>query len=460
MQALQASQVLRVVDVLKKIPPVWAIVGGYAAYIAALFCLLSLPIAVEQTSEVNWLDNAFTAVSAVSTTGLVTVDVGASYSLWGEGFILLAIQVGGLGYMTLGSFVLLAINHTLDGTRLRIGRLAFHLPPTFALRRFLLRVVAYTFCVEAAGAMVLCWEFSRTLDGSSWLWAGVFHSVSAFCTAGFSIFPDSLEGYSANMRVNATIAILSLAGALGFILFNDLWEKIRNWRDHRFSLTSKFILIASIGSISSSAVFLYLTESQFAEMAWQEHALVSIFQAVSALTTVGFNTYPISGISHSSLFLMVLLMTLGASPAGTGGGLKSTTWMTGLAALFSALGHGHSNRVYALGREIPTRRVVAAFAAITLYLLCLFVGIFLLLLVSPTTPIADLMFEAVSALGTVGLSTGITSDLSGAALWTVIALMFVGRVGPLTIALALAAMLPDSDRDGKATATREEDLAL
>ncbi|GAB5413690.1 MAG: TrkH family potassium uptake protein [Congregibacter sp.] len=445
--------------VVDRLPPTWALVIGYAAYMVFLWVFLSLPLALEvnKSGDADSLDHAFVAVSAVSTTGLSTVDVGATYSFWGELAILTAIQLGGLGYMTLGSFVLLAIGNQLSGDRIRIGRLCFHLPPTLPLRRFLKRVVIYTFCLEALGAAVLWFQFDGVSESTTRVWAAIFHSISAFCTAGFSTFPDSLEQYRSNGVVNAVVILLSLAGALGFILFNDLWSKLTNWSEHQFSLTSRVILASSCGAISIATTVFYFSESELFVLSNFDHFLIAVFQAISALTTVGFNTYPISGFAHSGLFLLLLLMTLGASPAGTGGGLKSTTWMTGIAALISALTFGRSGHVYAFGREIPTRRVVAAFAAITLYVLCLFVGTFALLWVEPSQDMASLSFEAASALGTVGLSTGVTGDLGDSARWIVMALMFVGRAGPLTIALALSSMLPESDTTEDEP---EEDLAL
>ncbi|EAQ98825.1 TrkH family potassium uptake protein [Congregibacter litoralis] len=440
---------------LRRIPPVWSIVIGYAAYMVVLFAFLSLPTA-QSTYPATGLDHAFVAVSAVSTTGLSTVDVGNTYSFWGELAILLAIQAGGLGYMTLGSFVLLTMGNGLSANRIRIGRLAFHLPPTFALRLFLIRVVAYTVLIELIGAIILWTQFSEVTGTFDRAWAAAFHSISAFCTAGFSIFPNSLEQYRSNYVVNAVVICLSLAGALGFILFNDVWSKIKDWSNHHFSLTSKVILMSTLISILLATMVLYVFENALFNLPAEEHLAVALFQATSALTTVGFDTYPVSRFAHSGLFLLMLLMTLGASPAGTGGGLKSTTWMTGIGTLTTALSHRRPGQVFAFGREIPTRRVIAAFAAITLYVLFLFVGTFTLLSVEPSIAIADLSFEAASALGTVGLSTGITADLGSAGRWTIMILMFIGRVGPLTVALALSSMLPESDHEGQP----EEDLAL
>lgn len=441
---------------LEHVPPVWTLVLGYAAYMLVLWIFLGLPVSLE-TGSASQLDHAFIAVSAVSTTGLATVDVGSTYSFWGELALIIAIQLGGLGYMTLGSFILLTVGNQLSDNRIRIGRLGFHLPPTLSLRRFLKRVVVYTFCLEIGGACLLWTQFSDIAAHDARIWAAIFHSISAFCTAGFSIFPNSLESYRANGAVNGVIIGLSLAGALGFILFNDLWSKIRNWQQHQFSLTSKIILISTMASITIATLLLYFSENELFVLSTGDHFLIAAFQAVSALTTVGFNTYPVSSFAHSGLFLLILLMTLGASPAGTGGGLKSTTWATGIAALMSALSFGRSGHVLAFGREIPTRRVTAAFAAITLYVLCLFVGIFTLLFLEPTKPLAAVSFEAASALGTVGLSTGITADLGSPARWVVMVLMFVGRAGPLTIALAVASVLPDVDTSEEEP---EEDLAL
>lgn len=432
---------------VRRIRPLRLLILGYALYIAATWLALTIPLC--QAQPVRPIDNLFTAASAVSTTGLVTVNTPVAYTLFGELVILIAFQIGGLGYMTLGSFIVLSRRDDLSVTRERVGRLVFTLPEDFDLRQFLRHVVVFTFSVEIAGAAGLWFAF-RSAGLEHALWPALFHSVSAFCTAGFSVFPDSLESFRGNAWVNILVGALSVMGAVGFLVASDLWLTLSG-RRRRTTLTTRIILHMTLWLILTGWALLFLVEPAFGALPAHERLLASGFQAMTALTTVGFDTHAIGTLGHASTLVLVVLMVLGASPAGTGGGLKSTSVSAALAVLWSTL-RGRSEVTF-WGARVPSHRLFAAYAALVFYIVTLFGGTLLLLLVQ-TQPFDDVLFEAASGLGTVGLSRGITADLTPLGKLIVTGLMFVGRLGPLTFGLALFAMRPRAQEPG------EQDLVV
>jgi trk system potassium uptake protein TrkH len=380
-------------------------------------------------------------MSAVSTTGLVTVSVSDTYTSVGQVVVLLLIQFGGLGYMTFGSFVLLSGKKPLSETRLSIGRTVFSLPESFRLDKFVRSVMAFTVVIEAVGAVLLFFALRR-VGAPDPLWSAVFHSVSAFCTAGFSLYNSSFEAYAGDFWLNAIISVLSYAGAIGFIVFVDCWRVFRRKVD-ALTLTSKIIISTSAWLLVIGTLAIFLGEPSLADLRVEDRLLRSFFQAMTAMTTVGFNTVPIGGLSYATLLVLMVLMVIGASPAGTGGGLKSTTLTAVIGVVRSALRGASEVRFW--GRVVPPGRVSTAVASLAFYLFMLLLGTYLLELTQPFGFERNL-FEAASAIGTVGLSTGITADLTPFGKIVVILLMFVGRLGVLTFGMALFLRSPGAHR--------------
>ncbi|MGB0563500.1 MAG: TrkH family potassium uptake protein [Spirulinaceae cyanobacterium] len=410
--------------------PTRVVLLGYLSYILVTWLLLCLPICW-RSGAVGPLDNLFIATSAISTTGLVTVSTPDVYNFLGQFIIACAFQVGGLGYMTLGSFVLLARDQQLPSVREKIGETVFSLPERFNFKVFIRHTILFTVLIELAGFICLYIAFSVEQVPNA-LWAAIFHAVSAFCTAGFSIFPNSLVDFSDNLFVNAVISLLSFAGAIGFIVVSDVWLNFRHQRN-RITLTTKIILTATFGFVLAGWLFLFFGDAEIAILPLGERFLVSGFQAMTAMTTVGFNTYPIGELASAPVLVIIILMVIGASPSGTGGGLKTTSISAGFGAVWAML---NGNRdVSFWGRRIPLNRLIGAFASVMFYLAMFLVGAVLLLLVQGQA-FVDVVFEAASALGTVGLSRGITGDLIPLGKLIIIGLMFIGRVGPLTFGLA------------------------
>lgn len=429
--------------------PLKIILFGYASYIIVAVCLLSLPICW-QAGPVSFLDNLFIATSAVSTTGLVTVNTPVAYNFWGQLVILIAFQLGGLGYMTVGSFLVMMGNDTLSSFRKRVGSVVFSLPEGFELKTLIQHTVIFTVLVEIAGIFILTPLFGRQ-GVENPLWAAIFHTVSAFCTAGFSVFPNSLEDFRSDFWINLVISILSLLGAIGFLVASDVWQSgIKRRRS--MSLTSKVILWFTSCFIIAGFILLLLFDTSMRALPVGERVLAAWFQSMTALTTVGFNTHPIAALSAFSVLLTLALMIVGASPSGTGGGIKTTSISAALGGMWSSL-RGNQAIAY-MGRRIPEERVTAASAAIVFYILVFLIGAGGLLLVQDQV-FEDVVFEVASALGTVGLSRGITGDLTVVGKLIVIAMMYVGRIGPLSFGMALL-----YNRSRQFVKMPEEDLAV
>ena len=467
-------------DRFRSLHPVKILLLGYLSYVVVGWLLLCVPM-MQADEGVGVLDNLFMATSAMSTTGLVTVNTPLAYGFGGELVLLILIQCGGIGYMTLGSFVVLAGRRKMSAWREGVAASAFALPEGFRPAAFVANVVAFTLIVEAIGAGLLYWAFTdadvagraaaggigASFAGEGHVaWQAIFHSISAFCTAGFSLFPDSLETYPDNVAVNAIVSVLSILGAIGFIVISDLFWNATGRRRH-LTLTTRIILVVTASVILGGAALLFFGDPAISALPGERRLLVAWFQSMTASTTVGFNTHPIGALGLASVLMMYLLMIIGASPSGTGGGLKSTSASAVWATLRSTLRGG--DVVTFFGKAIPAARLHAAYATLGFYVLTLLIGGYLLL-ITETRPVAaaalggevypfeDLLFEAASALGTVGLSRGVTGDLTPLGKIVIIGLMFVGRLGPITFGLALFGGRHHVPSDQPAAA--EEDLAV
>ena len=275
--------------------------------------------------------------------------------------------------------------------------------------------------------------------------------MSAFCTAGFGLFNNSLEDYRDDWWMNLVVVVLSYLGAIGFIVLHDVWKSLSG-RKPQITLTSQVIMWSTLWIAVVGTVLFALDEPTVRGLSPFSHWMASLFQVMTASTTVGFNTIPIGAISASSLYLLTIVMVIGASPSGTGGGLKSTTFTALWAEMVSVI-HRREHTTF-FGRMIPEARRRAAVANLMFYSLTLAVGIYGLALVE-SAPLSDQMFECASALGTVGLSRGITSNLSDTGKWILIALMFVGRVGPVVLGMSFFRSPAHEDYE-----LLEEDVAI
>lgn len=392
--------------------------------------LLMLPPATNDGTGADLLTALFTATSATCVTGLVVQDTGSYFSSFGQVVILSLIQIGALGIMTFSSFVALALGRRL-GIRSRAAlQEVMDQPDPKSLVELVKFVVKMTFLAEALGAVLLALRWHAW--GYSWpraAYLGIFHSVSAFCNAGFSTFSDSLERFGGDVWTVGVMGLLIILGGLGFPVVMELKRK------GPLSVHTKLVLIVT-GVLLASGMgwFLWLEwGNSLKDMPLGRKILSAWFQSVTA-RTAGFNTVDIGSLRGVTLFLLMVWMFVGASPGGTGGGVKTTTLGILVLSVRAALrGRGE---VEAFGRAIPPRLVYRAVAIIVVGLGVL-VTFAALLLATQEGGQVGLMFEAASAFGTVGLSTGVTPNLTPLGRVLVVVLMFAGRLGPLTITLAI-----------------------
>jgi trk system potassium uptake protein TrkH len=418
---------------LRRLHPAKLVLLGYASYIFVGWLLLCTPLA-QKGAGASALDNLFVATSAVSTTGLATVSVADSYTFFGQVVVVLLIQLGGIGYMTLGSFVVLSRGSELSRTRIGVSKTVFSLPESFDISRFVRSVIAFTVAIELTGAAALYSAF-RSVGEPGALWKAVFHSVSAFCTAGFSLYNTNFEGFAGNFWFNGILAALSYLGAIGFIVCVDFWNVVTG-RTKQMTLTSKVILWSTLWLSVAGTVLLFLGEPSIQMKPLDERIMAAFFQVMSAQTTVGFNTVSVGALSKASVLVLIVLMVIGSSPSGTGGGLKCTTFSALLGVMRSAIRGEQQVRFW--NRPVPVERVWVAVGSLGFYLSTLIIGTYLLDMTEKSL-FDQNFFEAASALGTVGLSTGITATLTDIGKAIIILLMFSGRLGPLTFGIALFA---------------------
>ena len=303
--------------------PVRFVALGYVSYVLFGWVLLSLPIS-HGAGAVSALDALFTSTSAVSTAGLTTVSTGRDFNGFGQLMILLLIQIGGLGYMTFGSFVVLSRSESLSRRRQQIGKIVFSMPEEFRIDKFIRSVIVFTIAIEAAGALALFFIFRRAGVDSP-LWSSVFHSVSAFCTAGFGLYDDSIETLRGNVAANVVLGILSYIGAIGFIVLVDGWRRIIG-KTPRLTLTSRVILVTTAWVSLAAAALFYVGEPTIQSLPPYERATAAAFQVMSSITTVGFNTIGTGALAKASVLLVIVMMVIpipswtldvGEMPAGT-----------------------------------------------------------------------------------------------------------------------------------------------
>lgn len=401
---------------------------GYLVYSILGALILSLPFCCRDSISI--VDNLFSSVSALSTTGLSTVDVSSDYTFLGQLIILLLIQLGGLGYMTFSSYVMFRLTRHLGTNEARMFHAQFSFPDKMQSDNMLGNIVNFALAFEIMGVLLL-YPYFLLHDVDNPLWSALFHSVSAFCTAGFSIFSDNLMQFQTDWYVNFVVAILSYMGAMGFIMMTDVLRKLRH-HDYRISFTTKVIAVITTGLTIWSTLHLFFFEPTLQGLPTTDRLLASWFHSMSAITTVGFNTIDTSTVCAVTMIVLSFSMYIGASPSGTGGGLKSTT----LSALYAYTKNklGLRKDISLAGNKVPTYRVDAALTTAVFYTLILAVGIYLLTLFEGDRQnFLDLVFEATSALATAGLSSGILSSICIGSKLVLIVLMFIGRVGVITL---------------------------
>ncbi len=421
----------------KRLNPPLLMIWGFAVIILLGTVLLALPAASASGKSVGFLDALFTATSAVCVTGLAVIDTGSAYSLLGQVMIMLLIQLGGLGFMTFGVTTAVLLGKKIGLKQRLLIQESTHAITNAGLVRLSLGILLITLIFEAAATVVLAVRWYGELGLKS-IYYALFHAISAFNNAGFSLWPDSLTRYAGDPVVNVVISGLFITGGIGFIVIMDLYTK-RKWP--HLSLNSKIVLSTSLLLCAAGFFLVYLLESfnpdTLGALNHGQRLWAAYFQGVTP-RSAGFNTVDIGQMLAATQLVIIILMFIGASSGSTGGGIKTGTFAI-LVLSFIAIIRGR-NEVSVFRRTVGTEIILRSLAVILASMGVILI-VTLLLTISEHSlqrDFLEVLFETVSAFGTVGLSMGLTADLSGMGKIIIILTMFIGRLGPLTMAFALA----------------------
>ena len=419
---------------------------SFAGVILIGSLLLSLPFVQVSGSQATYFDHLFTTVSMVCVTGLFTQPVATTYNVWGQLICMLLIQIGGLGLMTfIGVFYIQGKQKLSLRSRETIQE-SFGYGETRSLRAFIRSIFLTTFLVEGLGAFLLSFRFIPEFGWGRGIFTSIFLAISAFCNAGFDNFgSSSLVNYQTDPLINLVIAGLIITGGLGFMVWFDLATQLGKKKKRRLRFHTKLVLFLTAGILLFGTVSTLFTEwhnpGTIGNLSVPEKVLVSFFQTVS-MRTAGFASIDYTQARPVTLFIYILQMFLGGAPGGTAGGLKITTFFVLLVfARSELLGLPHANVAQ---RTIETRTVQKSFSVFIIFLMTFLLGLMLLGITAEGTPrFIYLMFETISALATVGVTANLTPELGKLALSIVMVLMFIGRIGPLTLLVSLADYQPD-----------------
>ncbi len=413
-------------------PPV-ILSGGFLLLILIGTALLKLPIATQHS--ITWMQSFFTATSAVTVTGLVVVDTGTQFTMFGQVIIAILIQLGGLGLMTFAIVTLIALGGKVGIFERTIAKEAFNQTDASTLVATAKSVLLFALVVEAIGIVILAWHWHQELGLQASLFHGFFYTISAFNNAGFALSVDSLTPYVADPIVNLTVTGLFIIGGLGFSVWMDIKRK-RRWS--KLSVYSRVMIVGTFVINAIALIAIYLIEhdnpNTLAPLTETGKWLASWFQAVTP-RTAGFNTLAIDQLEDASTAIMLLLMFIGGGSMSTASGIKVVTFAVLILSTYAYL--RRDEQVYVFKREISKESINKALALTMISAVVTWLAIFVLL-ITEKAPLLDIVFEAVSALGTVGLSRGLTGELSPVGELIIVLLMFMGRLGPLTLAYFLA----------------------
>ena len=415
------------------------IISGFVGVILLGALLLMLPVSTTEGCITPFNETLFTATSAVCVTGLVVQDTGSYWSGFGQAVILALIQIGGLGVVTVAASFALLSGRKISLMQRSTMQDAISAPKVGGVVRLTQFILRGTFLIELLGAAAMLPVFCRDY-GWRGIWMAVFHSISAFCNAGFDILGTennlypSLTGYTGSPIINITIMLLIVIGGIGFLTWDDICE--HKWHFHRYRVQSKVILVITGFLIVVPAAFFFFED--FSALPTGTQLLVSFFQSVTT-RTAGFNTVALSAMSSASKGIMILLMLIGGAPGSTAGGMKTTTLGVLLANAVATFRQRDNAQFFK--RRIDSNTVKTASTILTMYL-TLFFGGGIFISVYEHLPLSDCLYETSSAVGTVGLTLGITPQLHIPSQIVLIILMYLGRVGGLTLIYAGNAKLP------------------
>lgn len=418
--------------------PAISLMTSFLLVIVVGALLLMLPIATASSETMSFINALFTSTSATCVTGLVVEDTGTYFSLFGQIVILVLIQIGGLGIMTISTAFALIFGKKLTAKLESVMQNVMGESNRLNLFQLLKYVIAITVIFESLGAVFLYLSFRNIYPHTmKAIYYSVFHSVSAFCNAGFALYPDSFESFYSNININLVLTSLIILGGLGFVVIMDIKRNVFGKGGiKKLSLHSKIVIVSTFLLTILGLIGFFVSEynNTMKGMSFGNRMITSYFQSVTC-RTAGFNTISQSQLSYSSILLSTILMFIGASPGSTGGGIKTTTFAIIILSIISIL-TGKSN-VSAYQKKIPIHEIKEAISLIGISIGFLMLLLFSLFIVNEGS-FQEITFEAFSAFGTVGLSMGFTNSLNFAGKIIIILLMYLGRIGPLTILYALA----------------------
>ena len=400
--------------------------------------ILSLPFVTLSGKGTNLIEGIFTATSAVCVTGLTVNDVSTTYNLIGKTIILVLIQLGGIGLITFSSLLILLISKEISYYTKKVVQEDINAETVFNIQKYVKKVIITVLLIELTGAALLFFEFIKKFKFLKAIYYSVFHSVSAFCNAGFSLFSDNLESFKGSMIINTVIPILIIVGGLGFSTIINVYKYLRK-KDKKITTTSKITLKVTLGFVIFGAFFIFIFEhaniKTIGNYTFMEKIGAAFFQSVTT-RTAGFNTMSLAGMKEITVLLFIFFMFIGASPGSTGGGVKTTTF--GLIVLGVITIIKNKKYIEYNGRKISWTNFNRAISIVFISVCYIVIILFLLILLEPDINVMNLLFELVSAFGTVGVTRNLTPYLGNMSKILLIVTMFIGRVGPLTIVSALS----------------------
>ena len=408
-------------NLIKKIKPGRIIVLGFLIVILLGTILLMLPISINEGENVSFIDALFTSTSAVCVTGLIAIDTADTFTVFGRTVVALLIQIGGLGVTSVGVGFIMLLKKKIGIKERTLIKESMNLDSLKGVVKLVKSILFMTLIFESIGVILSYMVFSKDYAPLDALGISLFHSIAAFNNSGFDILGglQNLIPYQNNVLLNLTTCGLIIFGGIGFLVIKEIIE-VRSFK--KFTLHTKIVLIMTGILLVVGTILLKLTE----DISW----LGAFFFSTSA-RTAGFSTYPLNSFTNAGLFVLIILMFIGASPGSTGGGIKTTTLFTLNKSIYSTSTNKHCT---AFKRKIPLAVILKAFNITILALFVICIGTFILSILEPNYTFMQLLFEVTSAFGTVGLSTGITPDLSALSKFIISLIMFIGRLGPMTIA--------------------------
>ena len=421
-----------------KLSHVQVIAFGYILMILLGALLLMLPISSVDGQSAPFQTACFTATSASCVTGLVLRDTATAWTPFGQVVILLLIQIGGLGFMTIATLFYLAAGKRMGLRKREIMVESINTTKIGGLMKLTKTILLGTLCFEGIGALLLAIRFVPQFGPGKGIWYSVFHAVSAFCNAGFDLLGvyepfGSLVPYQSDWLVNLVVMALIVLGGLGFLVWEDLLRCGIRWK--RYRLHTKLVLTTTAVLLFGGALLIWLFEANAtgASLSQGERILTALFASVTA-RTAGFNTVDVAAMSDASKLLSILLMMIGGSPGSTAGGIKTTT--VAVIALFTVASFRGESAPTVFGRRI-TEDTLRKSVNVLFFNFGLMLAAAIAICAMQPLPLVDVLYETSSAMGTVGITTGITRDLCAPAVWLVALLMYLGRVGSVTFAVAL-----------------------